>query len=38
MALSGNQGVRVGLGKFQVEVGSVNKPESATSAAPAAHG
>ena len=35
LELSGNQGVRVGLGKFQVEVGSVNEPASAT---PAAHG
>jgi hypothetical protein len=38
MALSGNQGVRVGLGKFQVEVGSVNTPTSAADPAPAAHG
>ncbi len=35
MELCGNQGVRVGLGKFQVEVGSVNEPASAT---PAVHG
>lgn len=38
MALSGTQAVRVGLGKFQVEVGSVNEPASTTSASPAAHG
>ena len=30
MMLSGNQGVRVGLGKFRVEVGDVNRPASAT--------
>ena len=31
LALAGNQGVRVGLGSFQVEVGSVNQgsPEAA---------
>ena len=38
MALSGNQGVRVGLGKFQVEVGAVKEPASATTASPAANG
>lgn len=38
MALSGNQGVRVGLGKFKVEVGAVDKPSSASSASPAAQG
>ena len=38
MALSGNQAVRVGLGKFKVEVGAVNEPASATTASPAAHG
>jgi hypothetical protein len=30
LALGGNQGVRVGLGKFQIEVGDVKKPMSAT--------
>ena len=35
LALGGNQGVRVGLGPFQVEVGSVNEAGSAT---PVAHG
>ncbi len=35
MALGGNQSVRVGLGKFQVEVGAVNNPPSAS---PADHG
>jgi hypothetical protein len=38
MALSGNQGVRVALGKFQVEVGDVNKPASTTGESAAAHG
>jgi uncharacterized protein YoaH (UPF0181 family) len=38
MALTGNQGLRMGLGKFQVELGSVNKPGSQTPASPAAHG
>lgn len=38
MALSGNQGVRVGLGKFQVEVGDVSRPASATPASPTAQG
>jgi hypothetical protein len=38
MALSENQAVRVGLGKFKVEVGAVHQPDSATPAAPAAHG
>ena len=38
MALSGNQGVRVGLGKFQVEVGAVKESASAATASPAAHG
>ena len=38
LALSGDQGVRVGLGKFQVEVGSVNKAATATPASPAAQG
>jgi hypothetical protein len=37
MALSGNQGVRVGLGKFQVEVGAVNKSASAAPLSPATH-
>ncbi len=37
LALSGNQGVRVGLGKFQVEIGDVSKPASATADAPAAN-
>jgi hypothetical protein len=37
LALSGNQGVRVGLGKFQVEVGGVNNSASATPVSPAAH-
>jgi hypothetical protein len=32
-AMSGNQSVRVGLGKFQVEVGNVNSPAES----PAAH-
>jgi hypothetical protein len=34
LALAGNQGVRVGLGSFQVEVGSVNQasPEAAAAA------
>ena len=32
LALGCNQGVRVGLGKFQVEVGNVNQPESTASA------
>jgi hypothetical protein len=31
LAMGGNQGVRLGLGKFQVEVGSVGKGESAQS-------
>jgi hypothetical protein len=38
LALSGNQSVRVGLGKFQVEVGGVNNSASATPASPAAQG
>ena len=36
LALSGNQGVRVGLGKFQVEVGSM--ANDAAAASPATHG
>jgi hypothetical protein len=36
MALSGDQGVRVGLGKFQVEVGSMKEP-TATTPKSAAH-
>ena len=38
MMLSGNQGVRVGLGKFQIEVGDVNKPASATGESVAGRG
>jgi len=38
MALCGNQGVRVGLGKFQVEVGGVEKSASTTPVSPAANG
>jgi hypothetical protein len=35
LAMAGNQGVRVGLGSFQVEVGSVNQtsPEATAAAA-----
>jgi hypothetical protein len=37
MALNG-QGVRVGLGKLQIEAGSLNQPASASDPSPAAHG
>jgi len=37
LALGGNQGVRVGLGKFQVEVGSRNEPAAELAKSPAAH-
>ena len=33
MALCGDQGVRVGLGKLQIEVGGVGKPATASSPA-----
>jgi hypothetical protein len=36
LAMQGNQGVRVGLGSFQVEVGNVNEP-APTAKAPAGH-
>ena len=36
--IHGNQAVRVGLGKFQVEVGAVNKPTAPTSEPTAARG
>jgi hypothetical protein len=38
MAMSGDQGVRVGLGKFQVELGAVSKPVSSTAESAAARG
>jgi tartrate dehydratase alpha subunit/fumarate hydratase class I-like protein len=38
MAMCGDQGVRVGLGKFQVEVGAVNKSVSPTAESAAARG
>lgn len=31
LALDGNQGVRLGMGKFQIEVGGLHKPASAMS-------
>lgn len=34
LANCGNQGVRVGLGKLQVEVGAVRKPDSAEAGTP----
>lgn len=37
LALGGNQGVRVGLGKFQVELGAIDKPASAAGGSPAAN-
>ena len=38
LALGGNQGVRVGLGRFQVEVGAVNSSASTMPTSPAAGG
>ncbi|HEV3023812.1 MAG TPA: hypothetical protein VGX76_15160, partial [Pirellulales bacterium] len=38
LALSGDQGVRVALGKLQVEVGGVNQSASATAESAAARG
>jgi hypothetical protein len=38
LALSGDQSVRVGLGKFQVEIGGGNKPASTAAESSRAHG
>lgn len=38
LALRGNQGVRVGLGKLQVEVGALRKSADAMSESAATHG